>query len=172
MKSFYSILLLLLMNGGAVLAGTPGLPPDQSVLKPVIGEGRVRRLLDTAENQIFRAQIYHRSPDSALPNIRRAIRLADTLGSQRLHNEGLRTMAKYYFAKKDVQYGRSFIMQAITECQRTGDRMAEARCWEVLGYYLPKQDSTYSLRKGALRMAFDIYLHANEYGSALMVFSG
>ena len=171
MKPFYPILIILVLGGKAVQGGQPLSPKDKPMVKVSIGEDRVRRLLDTAEKKIFRAYIYHAPPDSALPYIRRAIQLADTLGSQRLHNECLCTMAKYYFAKDDVQYGRNFIMQAITECQRMGDRMGEARCWQILGHYMPKKDSTYSLRKRAFRMAFDLYQRANEYNNALMLFA-
>lgn len=171
MKPFYSILIVLVLGGRAVQSGQPLSPTDKSMVRHSIGEDRVRRLLDTAEKQIFRSQIYHRPPDSALPYIRRAIQLAGTSGSLWLHNERLCTMAKYYFAKKQVQYGRSFVMQAITACQRTGDRIGEARCWQVLGHYLPKEDSTYYIRKRAFCMAFDLYQRANEYDNALMTFA-
>ena len=172
MKPFYSILLILVLSGGALRGGQSGSLPEKSALKQANGEDRVRRWLDTAEKQIFRSQIYHTHPsDTALLYIRRAIQLADTLGLPRLHNECLCIMARYYFAKNEVRYGQIFIMQAITECQRTGDRSGEAGYWQILGHYLPKQDSTYSIRKRAFRMAFDLYQRANKNDKALLAYA-
>ena len=170
MKSFYSILLVLLMAGGPVWGGPAGSPPDRSALKQSIGEYRVRQLLGVASSQMFQAAIYHQSFESVLLNIRHATQLADTLGSFRLHIECLCTMARYYIITKGAQYGRDYLMQLIAICRQRGDRISEAHCWQTLGNRLPRADSTYSVKISAFRNAFDLYRQANDDKGAIQVF--
>ena len=172
MKSFYSILIILVLGGGIVQGRPTGPLQDKSVLKPAIGEWRVRQLLAVGERQISLAGFYHKSYDSGLLNIRHATQLADSLGSFRLHNECLLPLIQYYVVTKGWSFGRNYIMQLIDTCRQRGDKVAEARCWQTLGNRLPRADSTYSLKISAFRKAWDLYRQANDDKDAIQVFNG
>src|ERR1700754_4523167 len=172
MKSFYSILLVLVLGGGAVQGRQTGSLPEKSALKPAIGELRVRQLLAIGEGQISKAGFYHKSYDSGLLNIRHATQLADSLGSFRLHNECRLSLIQYYIVTKGWTFGRNYIMQLIDTCRQRGDKVAEAHCWQTLGDRLPRADSTYSLKISAFRKAWDIYRQANDVKDAIQLYSG
>jgi two-component system, sensor histidine kinase PdtaS len=136
-------------------------------LSLVDGEARVRLLLVLAERYVNHKPVDIPCLDSALPYASHALKLSDSVHSNRWHIECVMLIAKYRFERGDLQAGEDAILQIIALYHRSGDRLMEAHYWSELDIYMPQTDSTYPVHLRACRNAYTIYKEAGAKEDAL-----
>ncbi|HXB10235.1 MAG TPA: histidine kinase dimerization/phosphoacceptor domain -containing protein [Puia sp.] len=145
------------------------MPSAIALLGGVYGEEKVRILLIIAERYVNFQPVVPAYLEKARPYIVNALQLSDSLRSVRWKHESLMLAGKYYFEGGDFAKGKGSIMEIIEDCKRTGDLNTEAHYWAELDKYMPETDSTYPDHVFSNRMAFQLYMKANNKREAVFV---
>jgi two-component sensor histidine kinase len=140
------------------------LPAATAVLREAKGVLRVRLLIVFGEHYLFKPGELRVNLDKAEPYLRQAHALSAALGSTYWRNESLGALAKYSFARGDLEQGKRYAMTMINAYQRAGDKKNEAIWWVELGIYLPATDSTYAEGIASYQRGLALYrqLHNKE----------
>ncbi|MFC3562866.1 tetratricopeptide repeat-containing sensor histidine kinase [Pedobacter jamesrossensis] len=101
---------------------------------------------------------YHQADrDSAQYYLSQAKKESESLHSIFWLNQTLCILGKNYFKGQKIKEGMDCFQLAITSCQQTGDKLTEAKAWDLQGSYIPPNESTLKLIIESLEKATKIY---------------
>lgn len=141
------------------------------VLGEVWGEERVRLMLSVAEHYVFLPGEEPGNLAIALPYIRSAIALSDSLKSQHWKIESQIVKAKYHFANGEVKEGENAFISVASYYHSIGDKAEEARWWNDLAKYMPDNKALYSDEMSFYTKALNLYKELNNYDAISEVYT-
>ncbi len=118
------------------------IPSAISVMNQTKGSLKIDILIMIGERYLFRQGELKENLDSAFPFIMRAKNLSDSLKTPFWIHKSLCLMAKYNFARGNMEFGKQCFQLVINDYKRSGDRNNEAFWYTELGRYIPHTDST------------------------------
>src|SRR5258708_9819633 len=138
------------------------IPAAKVIVREARGIWKMRMLQALSEHYSFRPGNLSSNLDSAWPYIRETIDLTDTMHSQAARQNVRAILAKYFYARGELQKGIDYFMQNIREWDAAGDKAQEAHWWSELGIYTPATVETISLILQANRNAVRLFGEAGK----------
>ncbi|MEI9908344.1 MAG: hypothetical protein WDO71_00930 [Bacteroidota bacterium] len=80
--------------------------------------------------------------DSAFLYLQQAIKLADSIHSEKWRHETWRYTGDYYFAKGDYKQGKAYFIKIINDVSKAENKEEEIKWWVELEKYITYSDST------------------------------
>jgi hypothetical protein len=132
------------------------------MLSASTGKKHLELLVFLGAYYAFEPDSYHRSKDSVLFFLNRAISESTAQREQQLGRQARLLIGKMYVEGYDFQHGDPIFDQLIKDCQAAGDHITEAKVWFYRGLYTGFTPVTTPKRITYLQQARQLYHQQNN----------
>jgi len=110
----------------------------------------------------FQPGYHQKDRDSASYFLSKAKQESEQLNATFWLNQSLCLMGKNYFKGNQVKEGTDCFTNLINSCQKTGNKVMEAKAWDYQGSYIPPAAPTIMLKINSIKKANDLYQQLNQ----------